>query len=98
MNWKHLFWIIPVTIIVSMILAFFFGASYTWNMMAEKCNAQYEVANALCDIECSMNEGALNMWEYYEKRCPDVYIELQSGKLDLYEEWEKYGINSSSED
>jgi len=95
MNGKDLFWLIPLCVLVFGSIGYVKGNLDGANMMVDKCNAQYELANKLCDLECALNDGAMNMWEYYEIRCPEVYLEIQKGDINLYEEWEKYGINNS---
>jgi uncharacterized membrane-anchored protein YhcB (DUF1043 family) len=95
MNKYNLFWIIPV---ITLITGFLWGASVSWNIVAEKCNQQVELSYQLNEIECKMSDLSYNMWEYYEKRCPNVYNEVISGNLNFDDEFKKYGINNSKEE
>jgi len=84
----HLCWIIPIIAIIFFIC----GVMYSWNAIADEVNAKMEFRDAINVLECGLSEQAMNMWEYYEIRCPKVYNEIMNGDVSLREEFEKYGI------
>ena len=89
MNWKHLFWIIPATTLVVFIIAFFWGASVSWNIVADKCNTNIKFNNQLNELENQVCDQAINMWELYETRCPQVYYQILNGEINLTKEFKK---------
>lgn len=96
MNTRHLWWIIPLCLIVFGSIGYIKGVLDGANLVVDRCNAQYELGNALNKLENVMCDTAINMWEYYEIRCPNVYDEIISESINLQDEFKKYGINNSN--
>ena len=94
MKKRHLIWIIPICVILGLIFGFINGGVYGHNVIVEKCNTQTEITNNLCDLECELQDSVLNTLEYYEKRCPNVGMDISTMSNDeMLQELKKYGID-----
>jgi len=94
MNTKNLWWIIPLCLIIFGSIGYVKGTLDGANLVVDKCNAQYEFQNQLCDLECELQDSVLNTLEYYEKRCPNVGMDISTMSNDeMLQELKKYGIN-----
>jgi hypothetical protein len=58
------------------VIFFFVGAAVGTNSTAEECNERLEFNDALCELECALEESVLNTLEYYEKECPEAYNKI----------------------
>jgi len=93
MNAKNLWWIIPLCMLIFGSIGYIKGTLDGANLMVDKCNSQYEYQNQLCDLECELQDVVLNTLEYYEKRCPNVEMDISTMTNDeMLEELNKYGI------
>ena len=93
MNYKHLFWIIPLTIIITLIPSFIWGASVSWELVREKCNQGMEITDSINQLECELSDYCMAMWEYYEIKSPKVFDYIMNNVTDMKDEFVKYGIN-----
>lgn len=95
MNKKNLLWIIPLCILIFGSIGYIKGTLDGANLMVDECNSQYEYQITLCDLECELHSSILNTLEYYEKRCPNVGMDISTMSNDeMLIELNKYGIDN----